>query len=331
MIVVVGFTITITCKAQTTFTAQGIMNFVNIGVGARAAGMGYCFINNSSDPSVIFWNPGGLARLDGTRAFLDVNYWIADIKEYSFVFSQEIGNNSVIGLSFITMDYGQINGTTINVAAASIGAFDYLDTGPVDVGNYALGIAYSRAISDQFSIGGQVKYVYSNLGSSEVTIGSTTGEVDNHIHALGIDFGAQFNTRYNDLTFGMAVRNLSGEIKYPDQVQGYYLPLVLTLGFSVDAAKFVAPDNTQNSLVLSAELLHPTDFVEKVSLGAEYSLNQQFFIRAGYALNYSLERLSLGAGIRVPTGSGSSIEFDYAYTTMVYFNGVSRLSLSAQL
>lgn len=176
-----------------------------------------------------------------------------------------------------------------------------------------------------------MKYVYSNLGSNEVTIGSLTSEVNNVLNTFGFDFGATFNTFYNDVTFSMAVRNLSGEIRYPDQVQGYYLPLVFTLGFSADAVKFVAPENKENSLVLSVDLLQPTDFLEKGNVGAEYSYNQQFFLRAGYMINYSLERLSFGAGIRVPIGGHSSVEFDYAYTTMVYFGGVSRLSLSVKM
>lgn len=101
--------------------------------------MGYSFINNTSDPSVIFWNPAGLARLDGTQVLLDVNDWIADIKQYSFALSQSLGDIGVVGLSFTDMDYGTIYGTTINLAAAGSGSFEYIDNGTFSVGNYAFG------------------------------------------------------------------------------------------------------------------------------------------------------------------------------------------------
>ena len=106
-------------QGQTTFAAQGIMNFLNIGIGAKAAGMGYSFITDASDPSDIFWNPAGLARLNGTQGFLDINDWIADIKQYSFAFSQDLGNAGVLGLSFTSMDYGTMYGTTIDLSAAT--------------------------------------------------------------------------------------------------------------------------------------------------------------------------------------------------------------------
>ena len=97
--------LTATSPAQTTLTGQAAMKFLNIGIGARAAGMGYSFVTNTDDLGVVFWNPAGIAHLHGTRAFIDVNSWIADIKQFSFAASHDLADLGVVGLTFTTMDY----------------------------------------------------------------------------------------------------------------------------------------------------------------------------------------------------------------------------------
>ncbi len=115
--------------AQTKLTGQTAMKFLSIGVGARAAGLGYSFITNTDDISTIFWNPAGIATLSGTRAFVDINQWISDIKQISFAASQDLGTYGVVGLNFTTMDYGDIPGTAIEFSAANTGSFEYVETG----------------------------------------------------------------------------------------------------------------------------------------------------------------------------------------------------------
>ena len=115
--------------AQTTLTGQAAMKFLSIGVGARAAGLGYSFSTYRDDISTIFWNPAGVATLGGTRVFVDMNQWISDIQQYSFAVSHAFGEIGVVGLSFTTMDYGDIPGTAIELSAVGSGSFEYVETG----------------------------------------------------------------------------------------------------------------------------------------------------------------------------------------------------------
>src|SRR5215468_8588160 len=48
--------------------------FLKIGIGARAAGMGGAFVAVADDPSAVFWNPAGLARLDEDKTAVMVNH-----------------------------------------------------------------------------------------------------------------------------------------------------------------------------------------------------------------------------------------------------------------
>ena len=42
--------------------------FLWIGAGARAMGMGGAFVAMASDPSTLYWNPGGISRTGQTEA-----------------------------------------------------------------------------------------------------------------------------------------------------------------------------------------------------------------------------------------------------------------------
>ena len=318
-------------EGQTKLTGQSAMKFLSIGVGARPAALGYSFVTNGDDIASVYWNPAGIARLSGTRAFVDVNQWISGIKQFSFAATQDLGDIGVVGLSASMMDYGDIPGTAIELSAVGSGSFEYVETGPVKVANYVVGITFARAISAEFSVGGQVKYVYSGLGTNTIVTAGSQETIDNTVSTLAFDFGTTYKTDFRGLTFSMALRNFSREIRYPRMTQGFYLPLVFTLGFSIDAVRVFDPENEAHSLVVSVSGQHPTDYLEKASIGAEYAFQGQYFLRAGYKINYSIENFSFGLGARVPFGGAEALQFDYAYSIMKYFDGVHRISIGVVL
>src|SRR5258705_994367 len=53
--------------------------FLKIGVGARAVGLGESFVAVANDPSAIYWNPAGLASLQRQEIELSHVGWPGDI------------------------------------------------------------------------------------------------------------------------------------------------------------------------------------------------------------------------------------------------------------
>ena len=64
--------------------------FLKIPVGARAEGMGGAFVGVADDPSAVFWNAAGIARIDADKSELQFNHanWIADLRfdQVAYVF-----------------------------------------------------------------------------------------------------------------------------------------------------------------------------------------------------------------------------------------------------
>src|SRR5262245_48859985 len=55
------------------------VQFLKIGVGARAAAMGEAFTPVADDATALYWNPAGIARIEGNQVSLNHASWPADI------------------------------------------------------------------------------------------------------------------------------------------------------------------------------------------------------------------------------------------------------------
>jgi len=64
-------------------TGTTAAQFLKIGVGSRAVGMGGAFTATADDITAIYWNPGGLAAAGGNEAVFNHVAWFADMK-YDF-------------------------------------------------------------------------------------------------------------------------------------------------------------------------------------------------------------------------------------------------------
>src|SRR5437773_9002924 len=55
--------------------------FLKIGVGARAAGMGGAFVGVADDATALYWNAAGIARIDPEKSELSLNHanWPAEL------------------------------------------------------------------------------------------------------------------------------------------------------------------------------------------------------------------------------------------------------------
>ena len=300
--------------------AQTGMMFLNIGVDARAAGMGEAVTSLNLGSASQFYNPAGLAAM---TEFTDISFthikWFADMKlnAFSASFSPSLGKYGVFGISFVNIDYGDVEGTMVWQNPDG-----FIDTEILKPAAMAIGLSYARKLSDKFAVGGQVRYVSENLGKSIIeNLDQSTDLKKNLANALAFDFGTQYFTGFKSLIFSMSVKNFSQEIKY--ETEGFQLPLLFRIGFSLNLMDFMSMDwQRSHALWLNLDALHPRSHSEQLNAGLEYCLLNMLYLRSGYLLNYDDCGFSYGFGLRK-----YNLAIDYAYTPFDILDNVQRITI----
>ena len=315
--------------------AQTGFGFLDVSTNARATGMGEAVTTLSGTSLSMFYNPAGLAEMSTTvEAGVDQMKWIADIKYFSgsIAFAPYNGKYGVIGLDFVRVDYGTFNFTS--VANNEQGYVD--NPGYPSPYAYAVQLVYGKQLSEQFSVGGRIKFADQNLGNSQVPQYSqvivdsvlttdTTFAVKNYsLNVLAFDFGTIYRTGLKSLAFGMSISNFSREIAF--ERESFQLPLTFRFGISMDVMDFVPSMKENSSFIVSIDAVHPRSYSEFLNIGGEFVFLKTFALRAGYVTKQNDYGLTVGLGI-----TKFGFAFDYSYTPHTIFDSIQRFSFSFAL
>lgn len=298
--------------------AQTGLEFLSIENDARVAALAGAVTGIELNSSSLFFNPAGMANMSH---FIDVsasmNKWIADINHnaFSLAINPARGLYGVFGVTVQTVDYGEVIGT--RVANNDLG---YEDTGIINPSAFGIGVGYAKALSDRFSVGGQVKWLKQSLGESLIPeTDSTTFATKNEVTPLAFDFGTLFKTGIKSLAFGMSVRNFSQEIRFDEE--GFQLPLVFSMGVSANLMDFIDIGGPKQAMILTIDASHPRSHPEQLSIGFDYQLMDLLSLRGGYVTSNDENDFSFGFGI-----SQFGFSLDYAYTPFGVFDQVQRIT-----
>lgn len=321
----------ITHAAQTKLAQTGFQ-FLSVHSDARAVAMGEAFTAVAGNSMSIFYNPANISFM---KSFIDLslnrNQWIADINYYSgsISFRPRQGKYGILSFSFLSVDYGEFQGTVVDPTSDK----GYQDTGNFSPNAYAIGTAYSKAITDRFGFGIHFKYASQDLTSSLIPDPNVAGNSIEKSYSEGVlafDFGTIYRTGFKSLAFGMSVQNFSKEVQF--ESEGFQLPLVFNIGISMDLTDLFMPDSKIHSFMLAVDANHPRAAPEQLKIGGEYSLMDIFALRFGYNSNVDERDVSFGVGVKKDFGRGGGrIAIDYAYTPFGIFDNVQRFSFSLSL
>lgn len=302
--------------------------FLSIGQGARASAMGSAFVAVADDPSSIYWNPAGLASVDGYGFVFDHTRWIADI-QYNFIGATiGIGRIGVLGLSLTASNVGDMRVTTITEPNGTGETFGVSDV--------AFSLAYAVRLTDAFSIGFNPKFVYQKIWKMSAS-------------ALAIDVGVKYETPFKGITLGMAISNFGGKMQMtgnsalvlydPDlestgnngripaelQTDEWALPLNFRFGIAYQPVI-----SAEHKIVLAVDALHPGDNYESVNVGAEYTFNDFISFRGGFKslfLKDAEETFALGIGLRQNLMGNIAIRIDYAYSDFGRLKNIQKFTV----
>jgi hypothetical protein len=156
--------------------------FLAIGVGARALGMGTSFIGTCSDVTSGYWNPAGLL---GVRGDLQIggmhNEYFAGIGKYDFIgLAKPIDTMSTLGFSVLRFGVDDIPNTTDLITPE--GQVDYDRITTFSAADHAFLFSYARKLKVKgLRVGGNAKIIYRRVGDFAKAWG------------FGLDAGTQYD------------------------------------------------------------------------------------------------------------------------------------------
>ena len=295
-----SFSADFSTDARGTSTAQ----FLKLGAGARAVGMGNAFAAVADDATALYWNPAGLASVPGTSAsFMHAPYLDSTSFEYLAAAKRFDDNVLAVGVQYF-----------------SAGAIPRRSATNADLGSYspydlALSVGYARKVEDS-----EWQDIF-NIGA----VGVSAKLIQSHIlataQAEALDVGFRSVGYFDDqLHIGLTATNIGTGMRFEQQTD----PLPMT--FRAGAAWKVT-----DGWLLSADLVAPRDNSPHGAFGTEFSGGDEdlrWAVRAGYdsTTNNNVPGLTgaaVGAGVTY-----NGIGIDYAIAPFGDLGLTHRISLS---
>lgn len=303
-------------------------SFLEIGVGARALAMGGAFTALADDPSTLYWNIAGIAKMDQGGLFFNHTEWIAETNFDYLGGVVQLGRYGALGISITALTMDEMDVTTVSDPEGTGQTFN--------AGDYAVSVGYALRLTDEFSIGFNPKVIHQYIWHMSAT-------------GIAIDVGVHYRTPFKNVSLGFAMTNFGSKMRIAGdnarvlhdfnlqssgnndrvtallETEKWALPLNFKIGLLYDVLK-----TEQHRAVLALDAQHPNNDYESLNVGLEYVFNKRFALRGGYRslfLEDSEESFTLGAGINYPILGNVMLHFDFAYADFGLLENVQKYSI----
>jgi hypothetical protein len=281
--------------------------FISLGVGGRALGLGGAYVALANDVSAGYWNPAGIARISYPQITLMHDERFGSLVNYDYgAVAYPVDRQSTLALSVMRLGVDDIPDTR-NAGVDINGNLTYDQTrfSRVDpnlvtyfnAADWAIYLTYARSSAENFSYGANVKLIRRSMGGNSAT-------------GIGFDLGVWYAPMDN-LFFGANIQDVTTTFLAWDTGTNELISPTLKLGsaYLIDAlgGRFAPAidfdirfENRQ-----SASLGHVGPVSLDLHAGLEYQFRNLVALRMGYS---DIKQLTLGAGVRLP-----KLNIDYSF------------------
>jgi len=317
-------------------------SFLEIGAGARSLAMGGAYVSLANDVSALYWNPAGIVSVVRPSIQLYHAPWLVDTDYYHGGSVVPMGRLGTLGFSYTAITMKEMLVRTVQNPEPD----EYGEK--FDAGSLAMGIAYAKNLTDQFSFGFQTKFIQEKIWQMQAK-------------GFAMDIGTLFTTD-RGLRIGMSVSNFGGKLGMDginsavdydvdetiygnnDRIDAHLdaakwpLPLMFRFGVSKD---FILP--AKQKFILSVDGIHPNNNVERINAGIEYGFSDILFLRTGKSFllidkqdlteseiktsREQQEGITFGIGINYKIPRGPKLRIDYAVIPVGVFDSVTGFSI----
>lgn len=284
--------------------------FEDLGIGARAPGMGNAFVAVADDISSVYYNPAGLTALERPKAMASHS-----------MFYSGLSDGSNLGLTNLAVAF-PLRGGRLGTVGGLWNQFSLS------------GVYYERTIQasygyrfrktsklSKFAAGGSAKYLthsFSRLPESANAMDGllATSEADpvlmgkNSKSALDLDVGLVYNLN-KKYTLGLTVMNLmQADVGFSSKDP---VPMKTRLGASYKALWLVmtselqlqrAPDgNADKQFIFAAEKIFPGLDRGDVGIRASLGIGDRDFRQITAGLSYKINKIQFDYGFSIPLGT----------------------------
>ncbi|RPI06954.1 MAG: PorV/PorQ family protein [Ignavibacteriae bacterium] len=310
--------------------------FLGIAVGPRAIAMGGAYVASSEDVTSLFWNPGAVSQSTHSEFVFSNSEWLVGSKFRWFGFMVNFDGANSVGVSLTQLDYGEEEVTTVDAPDGNGQRWSANDL--------AIGLTYSRRLTDRFSIGGTAKYVSQRIWNESAS-------------SMTFDLGLLFVTDFNNMRLGMSMSNFGGDMTLDGKdlyqrididpahsgsnktlvgklkTDPWPMPLLFRVGTAMDVVK-----NEDITLTVAVDALRPNDNNTSINIGGEVVWMNMLSLRSGYASvltdgggyaqSTNQQGISFGAGFRYSLEGLGALEVDYAMNKFGYFGNLNTIAVS---
>ena len=310
---------------------------------ARSSGWAGANMASVHGLEAIFLNVAGIAFTKNTELLFSKTKWLvgSDIDINAFGLTQKIGETSVLGVGIMSMGFGDIMRTTVEVPEGGLGTFSpsYLN----------LGLSFAKEFSKSIYGGLTVKVISEttsditargvafDAGIQYVT-GIVKGQTDNLKFGIALKNvgpamrftgdGLSFKEEISSNGVSMTVQQRSANIELPSSLNigasyDFYFGGSDSLGIPADHRLTAAFNFTSNSFTKDLYLL-----------GVEYAYKSFLMLRTGFmleqgTLNPDILSTTVFTGptagitfeIPLKKGKGTTFGIDYSYRATNTFQG----------
>ncbi|MCX7612389.1 MAG: PorV/PorQ family protein [Ignavibacterium sp.] len=279
--------------------------FLAIGVGGRALGMGSAFVALANDVTAGYWNPAGLSKVDYPQGILMHDERFSGLVNYNYgAIALPYKSDMTLGLSVIRLGVDGIPDTRNalidlngNLKLDNNELLDYSKITEFNAADWAFIFSLAKRYRENLSFGANLKIIKRDIAEFGAW-------------GIGFDIGAVYSPITN-LSLGANLQDITTTIVAWDNGTTQLISPTLKLGAAYQlkifngilTPAFDTDIRFENRRFASMLNLGPVSF--DFHTGLEYTYDNLISIRFGYN---DVKQLTFGAGIVLP-----KLNIDYSF------------------